>query len=200
MPASHIASSPTTARQEELLVCALDLVREGGLAKLTVRRLSRRMGFSEAALYRHYPSKESLLLALLDRLTERLLGPIRQLAGETDRPPTERLIAILRHHVQLVLEVDGLPMLLLLELSTSGSRPLRERLQRVVDDYAAVLEPVVAELGELPEGRSPQELVLLLLGLPMATAMRRRLRPTPALERKASGELVEYYVRRLTGS
>jgi len=190
----------TTPRQEELLGYALELVREGGLARLTVRRLSRRMGFSEAALYRHYPSKESLLLALLDRLTERLLGPMRQLARQEDRPPTERLVDILRHHVQLVLEVDGLPMILLLELSTSGSRPLQERLQRFVDDYAAVLEPVVAELGELPDDRSPEELVLLLLGLPVATAMRRRLRPTPALERKARGELVDYYVHRLTGA
>src|ERR1051325_535483 len=91
-PAAH------TPRQEELLDLALDLVREVGIAGLTVRKLAVRAGFTEAALYRHFHNKQALLLAMVARVSEeRLLAPLRAIAKDGARSPRQRLAAVVRH-------------------------------------------------------------------------------------------------------
>lgn len=190
-----------TPRQEELLDIALDLAREGGIAGLTVRALADRAGFTEAALYRHYPSKQALLLALMARIEERLLPPARELAEERDRPARERLARVVRFHVRTVLEIDGLPILLLAEAAASSDRALQERIRGTVGGYLGLLEDL---LGEIPEaersGRSPRELALVLLGLSAATAIRHRLLPDARLEGAMAERMPELLVERLTRS
>jgi TetR/AcrR family transcriptional regulator len=134
-----------TPRQGELLEHALALAREVGLHGLTVRGLAARVGFTEAALYRHFPNKEALLLALVAQLSEqRLLGPIRALAADAERTPRERLVAVLHHHVATVLAVDGLPVLILAEAAASGEEALLGRFRGIVAELRGTYERLLA--------------------------------------------------------
>ncbi len=189
----------TTPRQEELLDLALGIARESGLSGLTVRRLAERAGFSEAALYRHFPSKEALLLALMARIEERFLSVIEAIARDAGRPAAERLRQVVRTHVRAVVEIDGLPVLLVAEAAASEHVALRARLQRTLGRYLGVLEGLVGALEPEPTRPSAREASLLLLGLSAATAVRHRLLPDPELERRASDELADWLVDRVVG-
>ncbi len=195
-----MSASPTTARQEELLDLALEIARESGLSGLTVRRLAERAGFSEAALYRHYPSKEALLLALMARMEERFLSIIEAIAGDTRRPAAERLRQVVRTHVRAVIEIDGLPVLLVAEAAASEHAALRARLQRTLRRYLGVLEKLVAALPPDAARPRPAEASLLLLGLSAASAVRHRVLPDPELERRASDQVADWLVDRLVGA
>lgn len=190
-----------TPRQEELLVHAQAVIHEHGLAGLTMRRLAERVGFTEAALYRHFSGKQELLMMLMANLGERLVGPIRALAADRELPPRERIRGILRHHVNLVLDSDGLPLLVVVEATTTGDEPMLELLRGTIGEYLRLLEGLLSELkaarngdDDMPE---PAGLGLLLLGLVAASAIRLRLLPDPDLERQARGELVDYLVDHL---
>lgn len=188
-----------TARQEEILNHTLALVHDEGLVGVTIRRVAERVGFSEAALYRHFPSKQELLLALMDRFATRLLEPIRTLASEQERPAIERLLAIVQHHVSMVLESEGLPVLVLGDALASGNKELTERVRRVLGSYLDILENLLEQVPRTSPRPSPKELALLLMGLPTAIAIRSRLLPDPELEALAKDELVRFQVSRLTG-
>jgi AcrR family transcriptional regulator len=191
-------TDPITPRQEELLEHALALVRDAGLSGLTVRKLAERVGFTEAALYRHYPSKQALLLALVERLSqERLLAPIRELAADRSRPPLERLEAIVRHHVRTVLEVDGFPILVLAEAAATGDEPLLERFRGILAEVMAMLGGVFSELPPDAARPSPRGVLLVFFGLAAATALHHRLLPDPELERQAWQELPTLLVHSL---
>lgn len=69
-----------------MLRAAIDLLDEAGLDGLTMRLLASRLGVRASALYRHYPSKQ----ALLDAMVEHLLGPA-QVAPSLDGPWPEQL-------------------------------------------------------------------------------------------------------------
>lgn len=182
-----------TSRQAELVDHAVELLRESGLAGLTVRRLAERVGFTEAALYRHFPSKRALLLAVVDRTRERFLGPVRAIAARPS-PAEDRLRAILLHHVRLILATDGMPMLFLAEATAGGDAELLERLSQTVGAYTQALSGLLAELPESPERPAPDDLALVFLGLPAAAAVRLRLTG----ERPADLEaLAAFLVRRL---
>ncbi len=189
---------PRTARQEELLDIALDLARDVGIGGLTVRALAAKAGFTEAALYRHYPSKKALLLALMRRIEGRFLPAFRKIAEARERPARERLIEIMERHVSTVLAIDGLPIFLLAEAAATGDQALQEQIRGTMGHYFALLEGLVAELpADDLDGRTPRELALVMVGLSAATALRHRLFPDAAVERAAAEELPRFLVERL---
>jgi TetR/AcrR family tetracycline transcriptional repressor len=62
-------------RRTEVLQAAIELLDEAGLDALTMRLLASRLGVRASALYRHYPSKQ----ALLDAMVAALVGPTASL-------------------------------------------------------------------------------------------------------------------------
>ncbi|HVY09867.1 MAG TPA: TetR/AcrR family transcriptional regulator [Mycobacteriales bacterium] len=52
------------ATREQILDVALDLFVEQGYDNTSLREIAERMGFSKAALYYHFPSKDAILMAL----------------------------------------------------------------------------------------------------------------------------------------
>jgi len=55
-------------RCEQILEVARDLIFAEGFSNFTIREVASRVGISEAAIYRHFKSKEELMLALLEAL------------------------------------------------------------------------------------------------------------------------------------
>jgi len=55
------------ARREQILVEAMKCFAENGFRGTTTRSLAERVGITEAALYRYFPSKEALYQAIVDR-------------------------------------------------------------------------------------------------------------------------------------
>ena len=62
-PAEAAASDPTSTR-ERILDVALDLFIEKGYDGTSLREIAERLGFTKAALYYHFASKEDILMAL----------------------------------------------------------------------------------------------------------------------------------------
>ena len=55
-----------TDRQQEIIDTSLEIISTIGIQGLTIKNLSKRIGISEPAIYRHYENKISILLAILD--------------------------------------------------------------------------------------------------------------------------------------
>ncbi|KIF74820.1 hypothetical protein QR77_14225 [Streptomyces sp. 150FB] len=77
-------------RRAQVLQAAIELLDEAGLDALTMRLLAARLGVRPSALYRHYPSKQ----ALLDAMVTRLATPPGGGAPLPDGPWDERLRAV----------------------------------------------------------------------------------------------------------
>lgn len=85
-------------RAEQIVRKATALFSRDGYRKVTIRQLAEGCGVTEAALYRHYGSKEDIYKAVLDSVETRLAdeGFFEGLQGETD---IERLLTALAEHV-----------------------------------------------------------------------------------------------------
>ena len=203
---SNISSGPgiqrtgESPRQSEILDRALDLVRESGLAALTTKKVAERVGFTEAAFYRHFPSKKALILGMMDRLEGMLVEPIRILAQDASKSPSERLESIVRHHTALVREHNSLPILLLAEASVSDDIELLGRMRSIFHAYLSVLEGLLRE-GQAGDDISEESradcLALLLLGAPAALAIRHRLLPDARAEDRFEEMLIPFLINSL---
>lgn len=187
--------STTTPRQQEIIDRTLELVREGGLGGLTTRKIAERVGFTEGALFRHYPTKQALLLGLMDRLEEMLVGPIAAIAGDSTTPAGERLERMIRHHTRVVRDHDSLPIILLAEASASGDPVLVDRMRGIFGRYLSLLEAVAQEgqeRGEIVDTIEPDCIAMLLLGAPAGLAIRHRLIPDAGAEDRFEASLIPF--------
>lgn len=194
---SHLAAeSPPTARQREILERALELVAESGLANLTLKRVADRVGFTEPAIYRHFASKQVLVLALVDLLRERLLGGMRALATDFAVPPRVRLERMVRHHAGLLRSMRGLPLLLLAEGLASGDAALLARMNRVLRGYQAMLIALLEEAGVPPTPPLAHQ-AMAFFALPAVLGIQFRAFPDQAPDEAEIDTLVAHYVRAL---
>jgi len=197
---TRITGRECTARQTEIIDRTLELVRESGLGNLTTKRIAERVGFTEAALYRHFPTKQALILGLMDRLDAMLLEPIRQIAAEGESSTSERICQILLHHTQLIREHNSLPVLLLAEASASEDPALLGRMRSIFHGYLSVLEGLVREgqaKGEIGRVAEADCLALVLLGAPAALAIRHRLLPDATAEDRFEKTLLPFLTQSL---
>lgn len=59
-----------TDRQFEIIEAAGKILTTAGISGLTIKNLAKEMKFSESAIYRHFPSKEEIIIALLEYLAQ----------------------------------------------------------------------------------------------------------------------------------
>lgn len=59
-------------RQFEIIEAAGKILTVSGVSGLTIKNLAKEMKFSESAIYRHFTSKEEIIIALLDYLAKNM--------------------------------------------------------------------------------------------------------------------------------
>lgn len=81
--------------RERILNAAYELFSQRGIRDVGVEEIMARSGVAKATLYRHFPSKDALVLAFLARREQRwTLGWSRPAARDRGRTPEERLLAL----------------------------------------------------------------------------------------------------------
>lgn len=75
----------TRATKDKLIDATIRLVARGGQDAARMRSIAREAGVTEAAIYRHYPSKDALCLAAYSTVVDQLIDQKRHLA-ESDKP------------------------------------------------------------------------------------------------------------------
>lgn len=73
-------------RQFEIIEAAGRILSTSGVSGLTIKNLAREMKFSESAIYRHFNSKEDIIVALLAYLAENMNERLRQVAAGNNNP------------------------------------------------------------------------------------------------------------------
>ena len=131
-------------RRQELLEAAQKLIFAEGMSRFTIRRLAERVQITEAAIYRHFPSKEELLLSLLAKVfaTWQTTVP-RILCSSAD--PAQRLLTLAKFHIDTMLEAHFNPLLLLSDASSPEQGNLRKALALQAQALFQAIQTLIQE-------------------------------------------------------
>ncbi|TVP14677.1 nucleoid occlusion factor SlmA [Shewanella sp. KCT] len=77
-----MAASPKINRREHILQCLATMLETSPGQRITTAKLAAEVGVSEAALYRHFPSKARMFEGLIDFIEESLLSRINLIMDE----------------------------------------------------------------------------------------------------------------------
>ncbi|WP_422115772.1 TetR/AcrR family transcriptional regulator [Brachybacterium sp. UNK5269] len=169
---SGTTTAPGRSRREEILDGASALFAERGYHGASLRDISRRVGISHPGMLHHFPSKDALLGAVIDRLEAHAQGLLDSVSALQNSP--QSLVAALagpwdpRQH----------PMALLATLSAeivNPDHPGRYRIARLRLVHENVLERALAGLAandRLVAGADPAFLARTLFSLLLSLTVR----------------------------
>lgn len=80
-------------RQLKIIEAAGEILTESGLVGLTTKNLAAKMGFAESALYRHFKSKEEVIVTMLQYLAADMDKRLTACVAKLD-DPVEKLKAV----------------------------------------------------------------------------------------------------------
>jgi TetR/AcrR family transcriptional regulator len=132
------ARLPTEARQAEIVATVLRLAQDGSPALITTSDLAKAMGLSQGALFKHFPSKDAMWLAVMEWVTGCLLLALKD-AAKSASTPTDALRAVFEAHVDFVIAHPGVPRLIFHELQQSQDSPLKAQVRGLMQDYQTLL-------------------------------------------------------------
>jgi AcrR family transcriptional regulator len=164
-------NAPSTA--DHILDVAGTLFYQRGFAAAGVDLIVRESGVAKMTLYRHYPSKDDLIAAWLERADAQFTEHFERWAGPDDRPARDRLLGVFAGLQKLVSAPTclGCPFLLAAsefpEPATRAHKVARRHKQRVRDR----LRSIAAAVPNADADALGDQLLLLMDGAFMAARM-----------------------------
>lgn len=142
MRAARVA--PGESRRELILDAADRLLAHFGYKKMTVEDIAREAGIGKGTVYLHFRSKEDVVLSHVDRLVNRVIARMREIAA-SDAPPDAKLREMLV--VRVMLRFDGVQHYTasFSEVLRDLRAPLLQRREGHFKEEAKVLSAVLRE-------------------------------------------------------
>lgn len=154
-------------RQQILQALALMLEETPG-ERITTAGIAKRVGISEAALYRHFPSKAKMFDGLIAFIEETIFSRIHRVLAE-EAAASRRCEATLTLLLQFAERNPGIVRLLTGDVLAGETRTLRHRISQFYERIETQLKQILRE-GELREGIRPVAPVSITANMMLATA------------------------------
>ena len=139
-------------RKEQILQCLAEMLESHSGQRITTAKLAEKVGVSEAALYRHFPSKARMYEGLIEFIESTLLSRIN-LILEKDKTTEGRIYNILKLILGFAEMNRGITAILSGDALMGEHDRLRERVAALFEKLETQFKQVLRE-RKLREGKS----------------------------------------------
>ena len=138
-------------RAQQILQALARMLETSANGKITTAALAAEVGVSEAALYRHFPSKTKMYEGLIDFIEETVFSRVNAIVNEESDVKT-RLYRVLSLLLTFTERNPGITRLLTGDALTGETSRLHTRIQQLFDRLETQLKQVLRE-AEIQEGQ-----------------------------------------------
>jgi TetR/AcrR family transcriptional regulator len=161
-------STNKPSRRDQILHALAAMLEQNPGSRITTARLAHQVGVSEAALYRHFPSKAKMFEGLIEFIESTLFSRISRIVGEQSgtRDKCGKIILLLLTFTQ---KNPGITRILTGDALTGETARLRVRVAQLYDRLETQLRQTMRE-SEIREGLSPKASASVGANLMLAAA------------------------------
>ena len=157
----------STDSRQGILRTAASLFHQKGYDATSMSDVAAALNFSKGTLYHHFRSKDEILFHIMshamDITEERVISVVRGI-----RDPEERLRALIRLHIEVVLSVADREITVMLHENHPLPPALRKRINARKKDYIHFVENLAVEVQNARHGVghvTPRAAAFALLGM-----------------------------------
>lgn len=170
IPIRSVPSMPPrkTQRRQQILEALAQMLEANPGNRITTAGLANQVGVSEAALYRHFPSKSKMFEGLIEFIEETLFSRIKLILNEEPGAAQrcEKMLVLLLAFTE---RNPGITRILTGDALAGETERLHARVAQLFDRFETQLKQVIRE-AEMREGLRPSVPLPVAANLLMATA------------------------------
>jgi len=165
-------------KQKEIVNISIELIADLGIQGFTIKNLSKRLGVTEGAIYRHFDSKTEILFSILRAFQEE---SSTTLAGTclSNRSAMDDIAYIFEHHFNYFSEKPAVAAVIFSESIFQNNNLLSKEVYKLLEMHEETLMCIIERgqtSGELRNGNiSKVQLVRLIIGSIRYTVTKWRL-------------------------
>ena len=193
----------TAVRQASLVEAALLLAAQRSPADITTADLAHAVGITQGAVFRHFPSKDAIWLAVLGWVADNLMVRLHAAAqartdGSSALHPLGALQDVFIAHIAFVVAHLGVPRVIFQELQNVQETPLKAGVRELMQQYRTLVMGLLQKAkvqGLLAADTDLASAAMLFLGSIQGLVMQSMLSgQVQAIAAQASG-VFSIYVR-----
>lgn len=153
-----------TERQIEIMEAATLRIDKFGIQELTIKNLSNDLNLSEAALYRHFKSKNDILLGLLNYFIFDMQNRISIILCDSNKTPTETLRELFASQLTTFEKKPAIVSVIFAEGIFQFNKELSEQV-------STMMELMQTNIGNIIKKGQDEGVFNKLLGVPATTTV-----------------------------
>lgn len=160
----------TEIRQEQIKQAVLDIIFTDGLKNLSTRNLAKKIGMSEATIFRHFATKQDIILSIIADFQNELIGALSTIANSKVESK-QRLHDFLCTTVKYLTDNKGITILLLSEASNNNDAVLKDKLRQIFNSQKELFSKIICDgiaTGLWDENISVDDVATLYMGIPVS--------------------------------
>lgn len=165
---------PAQTRKGEIVAATLKLADSLGPDGFTTAAIAEKVGLTQPAIFRHFPSKQKIWEAVADHIGTLMEERWRKaLAG--DLSPTQQLRLLVAAQLRLIQSTPAIPAILFSRELHAKNKGLRQAFFALLTRFHRVVAGLVGAAiakGELRGDVEPDDAALLVIGLVQGLAVR----------------------------
>jgi len=169
-PSKHLPADERRAATVEAVVA---LAAQTNPSDISTTAIAKHMGVTQGALFKHFPTKESIIEAVMGWVADRLLARI-DAATRKAATPLAALEAVFMTHVEFVTIHPGVPRMLFGELQRAEMNGPKRLVQALIARYSERVRALLAQgraAGEIRANMDEGSAALLFVGMVQGLVM-----------------------------
>jgi AcrR family transcriptional regulator len=133
---------------------------------ITTAAIAKHMNLTQGALFRHFPSKDSIWQSVMEWVADRLLERIDS-AAEGIASPLAAMQAMFMSHIDFVVEHPGVPRMMFGQLQSTEDTAAKKMAQTLIQRYSERIRARIEEgkaIGEITSEVDTQAAATLFVG------------------------------------
>lgn len=131
-------------RQEEIIKAAVELAGEQSVDSVTTQDMAKAVGVTQGAIFRHFPTKDMIWLAVVHWVRGRLMSVVDMAAGQGS-DPLDSLEKMFFAHLGFVDKVPAIPKLIFTDQLLKKNPKIKELIRSILADYEAKVTALISQ-------------------------------------------------------
>ncbi len=188
-----------TVRKRQIKKATLDIIYNEGLKNLSTRNLAQHIHLSEGAIFRHFHSKNEIILSIMEDVKNDLLVELQHIANKKTLPE-KRLEEFTCYHVKYLKNNKGVTILLFTEAAYQNNDLLKKQLNeffRLIKQYFGKIihDGIAQKMWNC--ALSVDSLATLYMGIPITLNIELNLNPEVFTYKNFCGQMLVLIKRAL---
>jgi len=188
-----------TVRKRQIKKATLDIIYNEGLKNLSTRNLAQHIHLSEGAIFRHFHSKNEIILSIMEDVKNDLLVELQHIANKKTLPE-KRLEEFTCYHIKYLKNNKGVTILLFTEAAYQNNDLLKKQLNeffRLIKQYFGKIihDGIAQKMWNC--ALSVDSLATLYMGIPITLNIELNLNPEVFTYKNFCGQMLVLIKRAL---